>query len=231
MLLTLGALAAPAVAAPNLVANGDFEMGNTDFTSDYNYVASPGAYALYPEKAYAVGTNAANYHNLWASYGDHTSGRGNYMILNGDPNAGSNVWTSNLIALAPGTYSFTAYVANSCCNGNFGGNNATPDLTFSRTDGNGMIAVALDSSTVPSPPPGQWLQRTATFTIASGTSGYLTLRNAETARSGNDFGLDDISLTRTGGVPEPTSWAMMISGFGLVGGALRRRARTSVSFA
>jgi hypothetical protein len=30
-----------------------------------------------------------------------------------------------------------------------------------------------------------------------------------------------------GGVPEPTTWAMMISGFGLVGGAMRRR-RTSV---
>jgi hypothetical protein len=32
-------------------------------------------------------------------------------------------------------------------------------------------------------------------------------------------------------VPEPASWAMMIGGFGLIGGALRRRVRTSVSFA
>ncbi|HWI86755.1 MAG TPA: NF038122 family metalloprotease, partial [Sphingomonas sp.] len=30
-------------------------------------------------------------------------------------------------------------------------------------------------------------------------------------------------------VPEPASWAMMLGGFGLVGGALRRR-RTSVAF-
>lgn len=29
--------------------------------------------------------------------------------------------------------------------------------------------------------------------------------------------------TTAGGVPEPSSWAMLISGFGLVGGALRRR--------
>jgi len=37
-----------------------------------------------------------------------------------------------------------------------------------------------------------------------------------------------------GGVPEPASWAMMIGGFGLVGGTLRRRRailRTTVSFA
>ena len=31
--------------------------------------------------------------------------------------------------------------------------------------------------------------------------------------------------------PEPASWAMMIGGFGMVGGALRRRSRTTVSFA
>lgn len=32
-------------------------------------------------------------------------------------------------------------------------------------------------------------------------------------------------------IPEPTSWALMIGGFGLVGGALRRRVRTTVRFA
>ena len=33
-------------------------------------------------------------------------------------------------------------------------------------------------------------------------------------------------------VPEPSSWAMMIAGFGLVGAAFRRRVRsTKVSFA
>jgi hypothetical protein len=33
------------------------------------------------------------------------------------------------------------------------------------------------------------------------------------------------------GVPEPASWAMMIAGLGLVGGALRRTRRTTVNFA
>lgn len=32
-------------------------------------------------------------------------------------------------------------------------------------------------------------------------------------------------------VPEPATWAMMIAGFGMIGGALRRRARVSVTFA
>ncbi|UAK26472.1 PEPxxWA-CTERM sorting domain-containing protein [Sphingomonas nostoxanthinifaciens] len=38
------------------------------------------------------------------------------------------------------------------------------------------------------------------------------------------------SCTITSGVPEPASWAMMLSGFGLLGGAMRRRQRTTVSF-
>ena len=38
-----------------------------------------------------------------------------------------------------------------------------------------------------------------------------------------------IASINAGAVPEPASWALMIAGFGLVGGAMRRR-RTSVSF-
>ena len=34
-----------------------------------------------------------------------------------------------------------------------------------------------------------------------------------------------------GGVPEPASWALMIAGFGLVGSAMRRRARIQVTYA
>ena len=36
---------------------------------------------------------------------------------------------------------------------------------------------------------------------------------------------------RIAAVPEPASWAMMIGGFALLGGALRRRRRTPVAFA
>ena len=42
--------------------------------------------------------------------------------------------------------------------------------------------------------------------------------------------IDDISF-RAGGVPEPAAWAMMLAGFGLVGSAMRRRAKVAVAFA
>ena len=46
-------------------------------------------------------------------------------------------------------------------------------------------------------------------------------------------GVKDIRQIRLGGisVPEPASWAMMLAGFGLVGGAMRRRAPMKVTLA
>ena len=42
------------------------------------------------------------------------------------------------------------------------------------------------------------------------------------------FEADHIDITRVGGaVPEPATWALMISGFGVAGAALRRRATTT----
>jgi PEP-CTERM motif len=47
------------------------------------------------------------------------------------------------------------------------------------------------------------------------------------------WALDDVSLVEAAGaVPEPSTWMMLILGFGLIGGAMRsRRGKTSVRFA
>ena len=52
--------------------------------------------------------------------------------------------------------------------------------------------------------------------------------------SGTSYNLNDnagYQLLSNGAVPEPASWALMVGGFGLVGGALRSRRRTAVTFA
>lgn len=40
-----------------------------------------------------------------------------------------------------------------------------------------------------------------------------------------------VSFAVVAGVPEPATWALMIMGFGAIGSALRRRARTTVAYA
>lgn len=65
----------------------------------------------------------------------------------------------------------------------------------------------------------------------------LLLSMTRTSGSYNDGYADNLSLVlqrgNESGVPEPATWAMMALGFGLVGAALRSRARvpTRVSFA
>jgi hypothetical protein len=72
--------------------------------------------------------------------------------------------------------------------------------------------------------PNPWTSYAVTLNLAAGT---YQLRFAETDnQSFFNFGVDNVAITVA--VPEPASWAMMITGFGLVGGALRSRRRLSV---
>ncbi len=226
------ALAGQALASPNLIENGDFEAGNTGFSSGYTYVANQGYGALWGEGTYTVGANADLYHGLWANVGNHTLGGDNYMIINGAPNTDTVVWKSNTMTLGPGTYNFSAYVTDICCNSFFNGTDALPELSFTAASADvPPITFMLSSSTLSPNAPGVWYEFTGSFTLTHNMNGYVALGNADGAYSGNDFGIDDISLTRQMGhgeqaqvaVPEPASWALMLAGFGLVGGALRRR--------
>ena len=47
----------------------------------------------------------------------------------------------------------------------------------------------------------------------------------------SQFGVDNFTFQVSGGVPEPASWALMLGGFGLVGGAMRSRRKAAVTFA
>ena len=58
------------------------------------------------------------------------------------------------------------------------------------------------------------------------TSGALLTGATFRSLGNNSFEFDSLSA-----VPEPAAWGMMILGFGLVGGVLRRRSATKVNFA
>lgn len=67
--------------------------------------------------------------------------------------------------------------------------------------------------------PGKWgfLRPTADIASLRLTNGYITAR---------DFSV----LQSDSAVPEPSAWAMMIVGFGLIAGAMRRRQRQTVHY-
>lgn len=92
--------------AINLVTNGDFSDGNSDFSSAYNYSpgmsASPGDYSLV--------TDPHNFNGNLTSFGDHTTGTGQMMVVDGGA-PGLTVW-SQTIAVTPNTpYEFSFWAA------------------------------------------------------------------------------------------------------------------------
>ena len=215
LLLIAGAALAAALISSGAqatgVINGDFSANNTGFTSGYGYLAPAGQGTLYPEGKYTVDTNPNNVHDQWASFGDHTTGSGLMMIINGATVDGVPVWGETGISVAQNTtYYFSTWVASS--------HPASPAILDFSINGSSVGGLNASSTT------GLWQQFYTTWFSGSNTSVDLALVNHNTAFSGNDFALDDIAFGITKpGVPEPATWALMLGGFGLAGVALRRR--------
>jgi PEP-CTERM motif len=226
--LVLAALAAQPAVASSLIANGDFSAGDTGFMSGYSSVT--GAGSLVPENTYFVGPAPQTFLNPnWsANFPPPVGGaaNGNMMMVNGGPTTGTIVWSQVVSDLVGGTtYNFSTFVASIFP--------VSPAVLNFSIDG-----VTLGSSFTASTDVGVWQEFFATFTTsANQTSATFSIVDQNTQAQGNDFALDLIALstdpgqgtTVTPGVPEPSTWAMMIFGFVGVGFMAYRR-RTTTSF-
>jgi hypothetical protein len=82
----------------------------------------------------------------------------------------------------------------------------------------------------------QLFPRDGFFGVVSDTP-FTTVELRTTGFRGTDgFGVDNVTFSATAAaVPEPATWAMMIGGFGIVGGAMRsarrRKPKVAVSYA
>lgn len=208
MLFSCVTAAAMAIAvhaqAANLITNGDFELGNTGFGSDYAFVVN-----TTPPGVYTIDDDPNDGHPAFGSFGDHTSGVGNMMIVNGSEVPGQRVWYENGIGVQANTnYYFSTWIASA--------HPTSPaQLKFSFNGGTVGSTFMAPATT------GNWQRFYAVWNSGASTTVDLALVNENTAFSGNDFALDDIHLSTTA-VPEPGTWALMILGFGGAGAMIRR---------
>jgi hypothetical protein len=92
---------------------------------------------------------------------------------------------------------------------NYGG---TQSYTVSITGGASPIALGTFTTDH-----GDWQAKSGIFTLDAGT---YTLTFTGLATNDSTAFIDNVSVA---GVPEPAAWGMLIGGFGLAGGAMRRR--------
>jgi hypothetical protein len=224
-LVVISLLATTASALPvNLVSNGDFEAGNSGFTSGYTYSSSSNS----TEGQYTVASNPYPWNGLFISSGDHTSGHGLMMVANGAPTADQVVWRSNSIAVASGTnYFFEAFVNNVCCANPFPGNTASI-LEFSLSL-NGAAAISLGTKTTNLGLAGTWEGLSTNYLFSEDGLVVLSLINQNIIPAGNDFAIDDVffgteSIVEPAptNVPEPMTLSLLALGLSGIG-LLRRK--------
>jgi len=212
--------------ADNLILNGNFSLGNTDFSSGYTVVAANGTVFTGPGD-YGLTTNPnTGFLNGYQSYTDHTGDLAGLMMFVDGLGAGTNVWREGSINVVSGTeYTFDAYVADADPTA-YSGNPAILELFV-----NGSMVGT--SYTVPDAP-GDWDLWTFTYTPTSSGAITLSIQDVNTTPyvAGNDFSLDDLCLTSgscssgTSAVPEPSGVAASLVGLLGVGVYEAKRRRT-----
>ena len=232
--LAIAAAAAPA-GAVNLVVNGGFEITTSGIGQfDNNTIAtgwSSGGYNFLFHGTTADSEGSSGQYGYLALWGP-ANGAANG--LGPSPDGGNFAAADGAFGVAPiqqtisGLTAGQSYVVKFSWAGaqqlGFNGTN-TEQWEVSLGGPSQFTGVYVN----PSHGFSGWTSEAFTFT-AAGTSAVLSFLAHGTPDGVPPFSLlDGVSLEAAGGVPEASTWVMLIAGFGLVGAAARRRRTATVA--
>lgn len=163
----------------NLIANGDFEQGNTGFTSQLTYQANPGVDL--PEGYYTVTNIPHNFHNGFVSCGHD----GKMMVANGSPGLNTYVYQK----VVPVEQHKRYVVEFETSNASFvTAENTLTKFQFSINDVQlGPIVTILPTGC-------EWTSFYEIWDSGESTVAQIKILNQNTQGNGNDFCLDNISF-------------------------------------
>ncbi len=162
----------------NLVLNPDFEMGNTGFVTDYTYCNDNNCLWPLGDNGYSIGADAGYFLTTYFSGYDHTSGSGNFMIVNGGRPT-LKVWRQS-IAVKPNTeYTLGLWI---CRLSEYD----TAKIRITVNDAQLGTTYTVPAFT------NQWEQVQRTWNSGSYTIANLEIIDMRPVETGNDFGLDDL---------------------------------------
>lgn len=166
----------------NVISNGDFSLGNSGFTTDLT--AGTGFFCpLCPEGTFVIGSFAFLYHSDFIGQ-DHTNPpAGQFLIANGTAEEGVEVWCQDVNILPQTDYTIRYW-------GRDVTNNSNPHpLAVLHLSINGVL---VGDSLVAE---GGWQENVITWNSGELTDVQICIVNYQSNPGGNDFGLDDISMT------------------------------------
>lgn len=165
-----------------LLVNGDFEGGNAGFTSDYNFARLDSGVTTFD-----IVQSPSQSHFLAATFGDHTSGTGLMLAVNGSTHSNDVVWRQTVSVATNAAYQFSGWT--------------TPCIPIDNNPA--RIRVSINGTPIMPAfqlenPPGQWLRFSAVWNSGTNPVAVIELRDEETAQSGNDLALDDLRFSLGG---------------------------------
>lgn len=163
------------------MANSDFSLGNTGFTSQYTYEADLDQHIeCWNEGTYSIVPCAYDVHPSWSHNTKAVGGSGDFMVINGNKTANIKVWEENITVTPNTTYYFTTWVSSV-----HPLNPAQLQFLVGNLTIGSIFSASPDTNNV-------WLQFYATWNSGVHTTADISIINKNTIANGNDFGLDDI---------------------------------------
>jgi hypothetical protein len=158
------------------IRNGDFEQGAKGFRTAYTYSTTSPLDAF----SWCVVENPHDVHTSAAAFGDHTTGRGRMLMVNGGDAPDAVVWGQEVEVRAGAAYSFRLWVASWY--------DLAPAELVVRINGESVGRVTAPSRT------GEWKELQAKWKAGKDRKATIEIFNLTHGFSGNDFAIDDISL-------------------------------------
>ncbi len=198
------------IIGPNLLANGEFDAGNTGFVSDYNFfpdkICDFGDYTvtssiLYDPADNCFGVPTFNLQSIWAVEDRTDPGVGNFMII--DPGAANGVndriWEQTVPICPNSDYVFSIYAKNVYFAEapDYSGVDPTFNFKINGVEITDLYVngVPSSSSSVDLPRQSQadaavWTQISGRWTSGNETSAMITMNNLVGVEPGNDLAID-----------------------------------------
>lgn len=175
-----------AAHAENVIQNGDFSLGNTNFSSDYLFIPYDYDNSNLTTKVtggdYTVAPYVPPSFSDWSPFHTVNGGSSQMLIVNGAASKSKIVWSQNVSVMSNTTYSISFYLAEI--------GTPTSVATNAIYVGGNWIGNAVAPSTKDS-----WIQFSFTWNSGSNTNVLLAFEDLNISSLYNDFAIDNINMS------------------------------------